>query len=157
MTPSPKLASFVVIALVCLAGLAQCGVIDDIDNAVTAITCPMKHTQKYDTCSSVVDPFYTVQPKILDDDRKKRCCSLLALRDCTKAISFIMCGSSTNSAEVVVDSLKALALECTGLDGITDCTHPIALIIIWMLLFCIIFSILKCLCNCLFCNQRNRA
>ncbi|KAH9392846.1 hypothetical protein TYRP_005936 [Tyrophagus putrescentiae] len=150
------LLGLVSVALVLsLVGLAQCGIIDDANSALNALACPLQHTKKYDTCTSVVNPLYTVQPKVLGDERKGRCCSSLARRDCTKAIAYLWCGSESNPAEVVVDVAKALNVDCiNGTDGLTDCLHPVALIIIIVLFLCIIFTLIKCICSCLCCRRQ---
>lgn len=144
-----------IVVTLLLAGIVvvKSGVLDDINEAINAVACPLQHTSKYDKCSSVVNPFYRMQSNLLEDSRKERCCSLLALRDCTKVVSYIMCGSERNTAELAMDTIKTLNVECIGVNNIADCLHPLALILILLVFLCIIVGIFRCLISCL-CGTR---
>lgn len=150
----PLKSTILVVALVCSVTVASGGILDGINEAMDSLACPWKYTAAYDNCSSIASPFYRIQSAYLEDDRKERCCSLLALRDCTKAISYIMCGSETSTTELIVNTVKTLTIECIGVDGITDCMHPFLLVIFALPFLFILIAIFKCLFFCLGCTKR---
>lgn len=111
------------------------------------LACPLQHASKYDTCAQIVNPLYVIQPVLAQDQVKRQCCSILALRDCTRLISSIICGSnSVNSLGGLLNGLKVISVQCAGIDSLTDCINPWFLFLLIVSFFWLLSSCIKCCC-----------
>lgn len=86
--------------------------------------CPLENASPYEICYQVVRPLYAFQSLLTGDLKKKNCCSQLALSDCIRSVSKIMCNPNPpQSLRKVLVRLNVSSTECATIKLVPDCIN----------------------------------
>lgn len=154
-------SGFLILSVLSLVPSSAGNIIGDIGKAVKNVECPFKYAEEYKTCANLVWPFFTMQAEVFEaNEDKADCCHRLAVAECSAIISFAMCGEKTGQVTgSIVNGVNQMATggRCAQFTSMTQCTNPLALLVIIVLTGLGLAILLQCVCTVLCCRCFKRS